>query len=129
MTTMTTTTTRRRRHSRSLSRPRSRDAAPRRALRAFAFAAPVYVAAAAVPQGGLFRGRLYRDLGLYGDYAAALLDGRVPYRDFFVEYPPGGFLVFTPPALLADDWYPHGAASMPPSSRLRLRRSRSAPSR
>ena len=103
---MTTTTTRRR-HSRSLSRPRSRDAAPRRALHAFALAAPVYVGAAAVPEGGLLRGRLYRDVGLYGDYAAALLDGRLPYRDFFVEYPPGGFLVFTPPALLPDDWYPH----------------------
>jgi hypothetical protein len=78
-----------------------------RALRAAGLAAPVYLLAAAVPQGGLFRGRRFRDVGLYNDYADALLDGRIPYRDFFVEYPPGGFLVFTPPALLPDDWYLH----------------------
>ncbi len=60
-----------------------------------------------IPPGGLFRERRFRDVGLYGDYAQGLLDGRVPYRDFFVEYPPGGFLVFTPPALLPDGWYLH----------------------
>jgi hypothetical protein len=60
-----------------------------------------------VPQGGLFRGREYRDVGVYGDYAHAFLDGRVPYRDVFVEYPPGAFAVFLPPAFLPDDWYRH----------------------
>jgi Glycosyltransferase family 87 len=65
----------------------------------------VYLVAAVIPPGGLLRAREYRDVGLYGDYAQALLDGRVPYRDFFVEYPPGGFAVFTPPALLPDDAY------------------------
>jgi len=69
--------------------------------------APVYVAAAIVPQGGLARGREYRDVGLYGEYARALADGRVPYRDFFVEYPPGAFAVFTPPALLPEQAYRH----------------------
>lgn len=78
-----------------------------RALRAAALAAPVYLLAATVPPGGLFRARRFRDVGLYGDYGQALLDGRIPYRDFFVEYPPGGFLVFTPPALLPDGWYLH----------------------
>ena len=78
-----------------------------RALRAAALAAPVYLLASVVPPGGLFRERRFRDVGLYGDYAQSLLDGRVPYRDFFVEYPPGGFLVFTPPALLPDGWYLH----------------------
>jgi uncharacterized membrane protein len=58
-----------------------------------------------VPQGGLFRGREYRDVGLYGTYAQGLLDGRLPYRDVFVEYPPGAFVALTPPALLPDDWY------------------------
>jgi hypothetical protein len=60
-----------------------------------------------VPPGGLGRSREYRDVGLYGDYAQALLDGRLPYRDFFVEYPPGAFAVFTPPALLPDEAYRH----------------------
>ncbi len=60
-----------------------------------------------MPPGGLFRERRFRDVGLYGDYAQALLDGRIPYRDFFVEYPPGGFLAFLPPALLPEDWYLH----------------------
>jgi hypothetical protein len=67
----------------------------------------VYLVAAAIPPGGLSRERRFRDVGVYGDYAGSLLDGRIPYRDFFVEYPPGGFLVFTPPALLPDGWYLH----------------------
>lgn len=60
-----------------------------------------------MPQGGLFRGREYRDVGLYGEYAQGLLDGRVPYRDVFVEYPPGAFAVLTPPALLPEEAYRH----------------------
>ena len=67
----------------------------------------MYLVAAVIPPGGLFRGREYRDVGLYGDYGQALLDGQVPYRDFFVEYPPGAFAVFTPPAFLSDDAYRH----------------------
>jgi hypothetical protein len=67
----------------------------------------VYLAAAVVPQGGLARGREYRDVGLYGEYARGLLDGRIPYRDVFVEYPPGAFAVLTPPALLPEEAYRH----------------------
>ena len=47
----------------------------------------------------MFRAARFRDVHLYGAYADALLDGNVPYRDFFVEYPPGAFPVFVPPAL------------------------------
>jgi hypothetical protein len=68
----------------------------------------VYVLATIVPQGGLGRGREFRDVGLYGEYARGLLDGRIPYRDVFVEYPPGAFAVFTPPALLPEEAYRHG---------------------
>jgi uncharacterized membrane protein len=77
-------------------------------VRAAAVAAPLYVLAVLVPQGGLFRGREYRDVGLYGEYARGLLDGRIPYRDVFVEYPPGAFVVLTPPALLPEEAYRHG---------------------
>ena len=59
----------------------------RRALRAWLVAAPVYVAAATLPAGGLFRSRAYVDLALYHRYAAGFLDGTIPYRDTFVEYP------------------------------------------
>ena len=55
----------------------------------------------------MFRGREYRDVGLYGEYAHGLLDGRLPYRDVFVEYPPGAFAVLTPPALLPEEAYRH----------------------
>jgi uncharacterized membrane protein len=53
-----------------------------------------------VPDGGLFREQRYRDVHIYGIYADGLLRGELPYRDVFVEYPPGAFTVFLPPAAL-----------------------------
>jgi uncharacterized membrane protein len=40
-----------------------------------------------VPQG-LRDGSLYSDVHVYARYAGEMVDGRVPYRDFFDEYPP-----------------------------------------
>jgi uncharacterized membrane protein len=34
---------------------------------------------------------------LYQGFAHSVFDGRVPYRDFFMEYPPGALPVFLPP--------------------------------
>ncbi|HEV8601796.1 MAG TPA: glycosyltransferase 87 family protein [Gaiellaceae bacterium] len=65
-----------------------------------ALATPVFLAACAVPDGGLFRAERYRDVHLYGVYADGLFRGDLPYRDVFVEYPPGAFAVFLPPAAL-----------------------------
>ena len=65
-----------------------------------ALAAPVFLAACAVPDGGLFRAERYRDVHLYGVYADRFFSGELPYRDVFVEYPPGAFAVFLPPAAL-----------------------------
>jgi uncharacterized membrane protein len=67
-------------------------------VRPAAAAIPIYLAACAVPDGGLFRAERFRDVHLYQGFASAVFDGRVPYRDFFMEYPPGALAVFLPPA-------------------------------
>jgi hypothetical protein len=72
----------------------------RLAARVTALAAPVFLLACAVPDGGLFRAERYRDVHLYGIYADRFFRGELPYRDVFVEYPPGAFAVFMPPAVL-----------------------------
>ncbi len=43
------------------------------------------------------------DLRIYRDTGEAVLRGEVPYRGFFLEYPPGSIPTFLPPALLSDD--------------------------
>lgn len=58
-----------------------------------------------MPDGGLFRAARYRDVHLYQGFADAVFDGRVPYRDFFMEYPPGALAVFLPPAVAGDAHY------------------------
>ncbi len=67
------------------------------ALGTAAVAIPVFLAACAVPDGGLFRAARFRDVHVYQGYAESLLHGALPYRDVFVEYPPGAFAVFLPP--------------------------------
>lgn len=77
----------------------------RLALRAATAATPIYLAACAVPDGGLFRAARFRDLHIYQGYAEKLLHGALPYRDVFVEYPPGAFAVFLPPTALGAGHY------------------------
>jgi uncharacterized membrane protein len=77
----------------------------RPALRAAFVAIPVYVAACAVPDGGLFRAARFRDVHVYQGYAERLLHGALPYRDVFVEYPPGAFAVFMPPTVFGAAHY------------------------
>ena len=69
------------------------------ALRATALATPLLLGALAVPSGGLFRSAKFRDLHLYRQYGDALLAGHLPYRDVFVEYPPGTIPLFAGPSL------------------------------
>src|SRR5207249_2710659 len=45
------------------------------------------------------------DVHLYQRYTESLLHGHVPYRDFFMEYPPGALAVFVPPAAATNDHY------------------------
>jgi uncharacterized membrane protein len=77
----------------------------RPALRAAFVAIPVYLAACAVPDGGLFRAARFRDVHVYQGYAEKLLHGALPYRDVFVEYPPGAFAVFLPPTAFGAGHY------------------------
>jgi uncharacterized membrane protein len=58
-----------------------------------------------VPDGGLFRAERFRDVHLYQGFADAIVDGRLPYRDFFMEYPPGALVVFLPPAAFGTSHY------------------------
>jgi hypothetical protein len=43
-----------------------------------------------------------QDLPIYEEYATMMLDGRVPYRDFRMEYPPGAVPMFVLPAVAGD---------------------------
>jgi uncharacterized membrane protein len=65
----------------------------------------VYVAACAVPDGGLLRAARFRDVHLYGGFAHSVFAGQVPYRDFFMEYPPGALAVFLPPQVFGSEHY------------------------
>ena len=63
------------------------------------------MAACAVPDGGLFRAARFRDVHLYGGFAHSVFAGHVPYRDFFMEYPPGALAVFLPPQVFGSEHY------------------------
>ncbi len=52
--------------------------------------------------GGLGTSRPWGDVNQYEKYGRLMLDGRIPYDDFYVEYPPGAFPVFLAPALVTD---------------------------
>jgi hypothetical protein len=69
------------------------------ALRATVLVTPLLLGALTVPSGGLFRSAKFRDLHVYRDYGDALLKGHLPYRDVFVEYPPGTIPLFATPSL------------------------------
>jgi uncharacterized membrane protein len=77
----------------------------RDALLATLASVPVFVAACAVPDGGLFREARFRDVHVYQGYAERFLHGALPYRDVFVEYPPGVFAVFMPPTAFGASHY------------------------
>jgi Glycosyltransferase family 87 len=44
-----------------------------------------------------------RDLPIYEEDASIILEGRMPYRDFSIEYPPGALPMFVLPAVMFGD--------------------------
>jgi hypothetical protein len=72
----------------------------RRALPAALAGAVAFVVACALPQIGLLQHGQSADVALYQHYGDQILSGRIPYRTFFVEYPPASLLVFALPSLL-----------------------------
>jgi Glycosyltransferase family 87 len=76
----------------------------RRLVLTVALGGALFAGCAALPNAGLFDPVKDGDTELYEDYADAVLDGEVPYRDFFVVYPPGALPVFVVPALAGGDY-------------------------
>jgi hypothetical protein len=64
-------------------------------------AAMVFVVACLFVRGGLLSSERFGDVGLYATDAHRMLNGDVPYRDFFFEYPPGSLAVFIAPAIVS----------------------------
>jgi uncharacterized membrane protein len=48
----------------------------------------VFVLACVLVEQGLTNSALYSDVHVYATYGANMADGKIPYRDFFDEYPP-----------------------------------------
>ena len=54
---------------------------------------------------GFFGRREIVDVGAYKSYGDAVVDGRVPYRDFHVGYPPAALPVFIVPSVISSEHY------------------------
>jgi hypothetical protein len=57
------------------------------------------VGACCIALGGLMTSRFAVDVDRYADFGHRILGGEVPYRDFFMEYPPGAIPAFLPPGI------------------------------
>jgi hypothetical protein len=62
-------------------------------------AAGLFLAALGVLHWGFYQHHLILDTVEYHRYGSAIVDGKVPYRDFGVEYPPGALPAFAAPAV------------------------------
>ena len=64
-----------------------------------------FLISCAVARGGFFSSVDPGDVGRYHDFAQQMQDGRIPYRDFYMEYPPGAIPAFLAPLPLT--WLAH----------------------
>jgi hypothetical protein len=65
---------------------------------AAALAVAAFLAAWGALQYGFYTHRLLLDTPVYERYGDRILDGKLPYRDFTLEYPPGALPVFAAPS-------------------------------
>ncbi|MDX6413938.1 MAG: hypothetical protein QOH23_1348 [Gaiellaceae bacterium] len=71
-----------------------------RSVTAAAFAAiALFVVSWTVLHTGFYKNKLIIDTPVYQHYGNLIADGKVPYRDFDVEYPPGALPMFALPGL------------------------------
>ena len=77
----------------------SRRADPATAFAATLVAVALFLVAWGLLHRGFFTHHPIVDTPIYERYGSEMDDGRVPYRDFVVEYPPGALPVFLIPAL------------------------------
>ena len=84
----------------------ARIARPRGWVAPAALAAVLFLVACLLAYGGLLSHSRPGDTSVYAKYGRELLHhGRIPYRDFYDEYPPGSVPVFVLPALIWDAHY------------------------
>ena len=79
--------------------------AVRRAAPAAAVGIGLFLVACLAPRVGLYTGHAPADVKLFQTFGERTLGGEIPYRDFFVEYPPGALPAFVLPALGSSDDY------------------------
>jgi len=59
----------------------------------------LFLAACSLPSVGLWNPAGVADTGLYGLYGSKMAHGLIPYRDYFMEFPPGALPALVLPAL------------------------------
>ena len=64
------------------------------------FVGAAFLACCAAARGGFFSAVDPGDVGRYHDFAQLMQQGQLPYRDFYMEYPPGAIPTFLAPLAL-----------------------------
>ena len=67
-------------------------------------AASLFLLSCAAARGGFFSSADPGDVGRYQEFAERMLDGELPYSDFYMEYPPGAIPAFLAPSVLGLDY-------------------------
>lgn len=75
---------------------------------AIALSIPLFVLACAFSVGGLVKHEWPGDVPHYQTFGERMMNGEIPYHDFYSEYPPGALPTFVLPAAISEDHYVGG---------------------